>query len=419
MQHVIPAEVIEQVVGVTYRYPVLFTDRLLDPGNTTLREVCAPSGGDRRTKVLVVIDNGIVDAYPNILDQISAWFAAQGDVLELVRESMVVTGGEAVKNEHETVTAIHRAIHEAGIDRHSYVVAVGGGAVLDMAGYAAATAHRGVRLVRVPTTVLAQNDSGVGVKNSVNAFGKKNFLGTFAPPAAVINDQSFLTTLPDREWRGGISEAVKVALLKDVTFFEYIEANAEKLRHRDRDAMQWLIYRCAELHLNHIATSGDPFEFGSSRPLDFGHWSAHKLEQLSNYAWRHGEAVAIGISLDSTYTYLMGMLPEADWRRILDVFIAVGLPIYAPEFTESLAYRGDARSVLSGLDEFREHLGGQLTIMLLEGLGKGVEVNEIDEDVMVRSIARLQKEHDTRIKEDCNGHTNVGNMSPLSEAAHR
>ena len=122
--------------------------------------------------------------------------------------------------------SVHRAIHEYGIDRHAYVLAVGGGALLDMVGYAAATAHRGVRLVRVPTTVLSQNDSGIGVKNSVNAFGKKNFLGTFAPPFAVFNDFTFLTTLSDRDWRAGISEAIKVALLKDATFFAFLEEHA-------------------------------------------------------------------------------------------------------------------------------------------------------------------------------------------------
>jgi 3-dehydroquinate synthase len=160
--------------------------------------------------------------------------------------------------------------------------------------------------------------------------------------------------------------------------------------------MDWLIYRCAELHLQHIATSGDPFEFGSSRPLDFGHWSAHKLEQISDYAWRHGEAVAIGLALDSTYAWKMGMLPEADWRRILDVITAVGLPIWAPEMLQSLEYLGTSRSILAGLEEFREHLGGDLTIMLLKGLGQGVEVHEMDETVIIDSMHVLKAEHDAR-----------------------
>jgi 3-dehydroquinate synthase len=198
------------------------------------------------------------------------------------------------------------------------VLGIGGGAVLDMVGYAAATAHRGIRLIRVPTTVLAQNDSGVGVKNGINAFGKKNFLGTFAPPYAVLNDIDFLTTLDDRDWRSGIAEAVKVALIKDANFFEFITTNAKALARRDMDSMQHLVYRCAQLHLNHIANSGDPFEKGSSRPLDFGHWAAHKLEQLTHYNLRHGEAVAIGIALDTTYSYMAGMLSRSDWQQVLE-----------------------------------------------------------------------------------------------------
>jgi 3-dehydroquinate synthase len=213
----------------------------------------------------------------------------------------------------------------------------------------------------------------------------------------VINDGALIAKLPDREWRGGIAEAIKVALLKDAVFFAWIEEHASALRDRDPEAMDWLIYRCAELHLQHIATSGDPFEFGSSRPLDFGHWSAHKLEQISNYAWRHGEAVAIGIALDSTYAWKMGMLPYDEWRRILDVIVAVGLPISAPEMMESTQYRGTSASILSGLNEFREHLGGELTIMLLEGIGHGVEVHQMDEGVIIESMCVLKVEHDACI----------------------
>lgn len=193
---------------------------------------------------------------------------------------------------------------------------------------------------------------------------------------------------------------MKVALLKDPEFFSFIEDHAEALRDRDIDAMNWLIYRCAELHLDHIATSGDPFEFGSSRPLDFGHWSAHKLEQISDYAWRHGEAVAIGIALDSTYAWKQGFLAESEWRRIVDVFKAVGLPIHAPEMTASLEDQGTSQSILHGLEEFREHLGGELTIMLLNGIGQGMEVHEMDEQTIIASMRVLQAEHEaSRIKE--------------------
>src|SRR5690606_2130347 len=167
------------------------------------------------------------------------------------------------------------AINDNRICRHSFVIAIGGGAVIDMVGYAAAIAHRGVKLIRIPTTVLSQNDSAVGVKNSINIFGKKNFLGTFAPPYAIINDHFFLTTLEQRDWISGIAEAIKVALIKDDVFFADIEKNCEKLRDREMEAMQYLIYRCAEMHMQHIAKGGEPFESGSSRQLEFGHWAAH------------------------------------------------------------------------------------------------------------------------------------------------
>jgi 3-dehydroquinate synthase len=216
-------------------------------------------------------------------------------------------------------------------------------------------------------------------------------LGTFAPPYAVLNDFDFLTTLSDRDWRGGLSEALKVALLKDAAFFEFLEEHAKDLVRRDMEAMQWVIYRCAQLHLEHIATSGDPFESGSSRPLDFGHWAAHKLEQLSGYALRHGEAVAVGLALDSTYSYLTGLLSERYWRRILGLISLLGLPAYVSELDRYLRNRTDARCILRGLEEFREHLGGRLTVTLLRGIGDGIEANKLDECRIVESIALLRE----------------------------
>jgi 3-dehydroquinate synthase len=278
-------------------------------------------------------------------------------------------------------------VNAHGICRHSFVVAIGGGAVLDMAGYAAATSHRGVRLIRMPSTVLAQNDSGVGVKNGINQFGKKNFLGTFAPPFAVINDLEFLESLSDRDWRSGLAEAVKVGLIKDASFFEYLEATASSLAHRGTAAMEQTVYRCAELHLEHIS-GADPFESGSSRPLDFGHWAAHKLEQLTDYRLRHGEAVAIGIALDATYSHLVGMLSEPEWCRIVNLLLRLGFSLYVPEL--ECGGVAEDHALLQGLMEFREHLGGQLTIMLLERIGRGIEVHTMDPITIARSAAKLR-----------------------------
>jgi 3-dehydroquinate synthase len=377
---------IDQEVVVTFRYPVRFTRGLFQPANPILREVVQAEG---RARLLVVVDEGVAQAHPRLVGDVERYCAAHADALHLPAPPLVVPGGEAIKNEAGPVRQIRAAIDIHGVDRHSYVVAIGGGAVLDAAGYAAATAHRGVRLIRVPTTVLSQDDSAVGVKNGINAFGKKNFVGSFAPPHAVLNDYELLLTLQDRDWRAGIPEAVKVALLKDASFFAWIEHHAGDLADRSLAAMAHLVHRSAELHLNHIATSGDPFELGSSRPLDFGHWAAHKLEQLSHHELRHGEAVAIGIALDSTYSYLTGSLPYADWHRIVELFETLELPIWHAEMATPGS--GGRPAVLAGLEEFREHLGGRLTVMLLERIGSGFEVHELDEAVLMEASDLLRR----------------------------
>jgi 3-dehydroquinate synthase len=177
---------------------------------------------------------------------------------------------------------------------------------------------------------------------------------------------------------------LKVALIKDASFFIWIEENAQDLMERDQPAMGELIYRCAQMHLEHIA-SKDPFEMGSSRPLDFGHWAAHKLEHLSGYQIRHGEAVAIGIALDTTYSSLAGLISDNEMERVLRVIKQLGFDLYVPELS------GEA--LLLGLEEFREHLGGILTIMLLDKIGHGIEVHEMDPALILRAVEKLKNIH--------------------------
>lgn len=301
-------------------------------------------------------------------------------------ENLVVPGGERSKNDHMHVERILKAINSERICRHSFVVAIGGGAVVDMVGYAAAIAHRGVKLIRIPTTVLSQNDAAVGVKNSINIFGKKNFLGTFAPPQAIINDGNFLKTLQHRDWIAGIAEGIKVALIKDAQFFDYIAQNAKKLAGRDDESMHYLIYRCAEMHMHHIANGGDPFESGSSRPLDFGHWAAHKLEHMTHYRLRHGEAVAIGMALDLTYSKNIGLIDEKTLTSILEVMDSVGFDLTIP-----LDNDREREELLRGIQEFREHLGGELTITLISEIGKKVDVHEIDMTKMRSAIFEMNE----------------------------
>ena len=378
-------QTIHQRFQIEYQYSVFFTENLFQQNNPLLKDFFSnyKDQGFQR-KALVVVDEGFANHHPTLEQDIKSYFESQVPDIALAKDILFVPGGEASKNDPALFEKLCKAVDIYGIDRHSFVVGIGGGAVLDLVGYAAAVSHRGIKLIRIPTTVLSQNDSGVGVKNGINFHGKKNFLGTFAPAVAVFNDLTFLRSLEDRDWRGGISEAIKVALIKDAGFFTWMEENATKLVNRDEDAMAYLIHRCAEMHTDHIA-GGDPFEFGSSRPLDFGHWAAHKLEYLTNFEVRHGEAVAIGIALDCVYAVQIGMLAESDLYRILDLLTKLGFDLYHPKLAEN-----DKINLRNGLQEFREHLGGRLTIMLLEKIGKGVEVHELDADIIAKSVDYLE-----------------------------
>lgn len=379
---------LQQSFDIKFEYRVHFTSGLFDISNTVLKNFLK----DHKIKgiaqkILFVVDEGVINAHPDLLDNINAYFNTFS-AIQLAGKIIVIPGGERAKNDVSFLLRIVDAVNEFGIDRHSYLAAIGGGSLLDLAGFAAAISHRGIKHIRIPTTVLSQNDSGVGVKNGINYKGKKNFLGSFSPPVAVFNDDRFLTTLTDRDWRSGVSEAVKVALIKDADFFVWLEEHSLQLSHRDLNSMKYLIRRCADLHMEHIR-SGDPFETGSSRPLDFGHWSAHKLEQLTNFEVFHGEAVAMGIALDSMYSGLIGNLTEIEVTRIISLLQNLGF-----EITHPLMEVNEEKSpVLLGLQEFREHLGGRLTITLLTAIGKGKEVHEIDWKLVKEASFKLKRFH--------------------------
>lgn len=383
---------IKKTIQVGYDLRVFFTEHAFDAGNVVLKQVMAGEEPGQIKKGLVVLDESLAQAQPALAQQIERYFAVHADSVKLVCPPLVIEGGERTKNSAFHVSEIQSQIDRYHIDRHSYVIAVGGGALLDMAGFAAATAHRGIRHIRIPSTTLSQADSGVGVKNGINAFGKKNFIGTFTPPFAVINDFQLLTSLSPRDKRAGYVEAVKVALIRDKKFFEALEKDAAALREFEPDATRQVIRRCAELHLEHIATSGDPFEFGAARPLDFGHWSAHKLEQLSEYQVRHGEAVAIGIALDVVYSRMAGLLDAASAARALRLLEVLGFELFASELLH--VNSRNALLVLDGLEEFREHLGGELTITLLKEIGKGFEVHEMNLPKVVEAIYELKERHE-------------------------
>jgi 3-dehydroquinate synthase len=382
-----PSQLHEQRFSVDFEYPVVFCRGALSAAEPTLAWCISRREPERRHPVFAVLDAGLVAARPALAQEVERYVAAYAQQLELVAAPLTVPGGEAVKNDPALIADLLARLAEARLDKQGTLLIIGGGAVLDAAGYAGSTTHRGVRVVRMPTTVLSQNDAGVGVKTSVNAFGAKNFLGTFAPPFAVVNDIELLATLPLRDVRAGLAEAVKVALIRDVSFFDWLEQNAPALREGDRALLEVAVRRCAELHLRHIATGGDPFERGSARPLDYGHWAAHKLETLTHHGLRHGEAVSIGMALDACYAVAKGMLAPAAQNRLFNLLTALGLPTFDP----MLVAEAQGKSIiLEGLREFREHLGGALCVTLLTDIGSGIEVRDMDPELIRSSIAWLQ-----------------------------
>lgn len=377
---------------VRYDYPVVFTDHLFAPLNPCLhRQLTAQHSGP--VTVLVFADEQLLLSTPHLLEEIDSYFAAYPD-LHLQAAPIALPAGELSKHA-QVLERLYSDMLQHGLDRHCYVLALGGGAVLDAVGYACATFHRGIRLIRIPSTVLAQNDAGIGVKNGINAFGQKNLLGAFYPATAVLNDFQLLTSLTRRDQIAGLAEAVKVALIKDRAFFEWMEQHADALAHFDHAASRYAIRRCAELHLHHITGAGDPFERGNGRPLDYGHWAAHKLENLSHHRLRHGEAVAVGMALDGVYANALELLGDADIERIMQLLLTLGFNLCPPE----LALRdAQGRSpVLLGLEEFRQHLGGQLSIPMLCRIGESVDLHEIDNAKMEAALQRLLSRSDAAL----------------------
>ena len=365
---------------VPFRHRVRFTHDVLGEDADILLDCLEPR--HQRVRVMAVVDAGIAAGVPGLRQKIDAFFTRHNDRLELVADLFELEGGEDCKNTPGVVDDLLARFNQLDLDRRNYVLVIGGGAVLDAVGYAAAVAHRGIRLVRLPTTTLAQDDSGIGVKNAVNLFDKKNWKGTFAVPWAVINDAALVSTLPDRDFRNGFSEAVKVSLLKDAEFFDDLCRDAKAIADRQMGPALEAIRRSAMWHLRHITEGGDPFEMLEARPLDFGHWSAHKLEAMTNFELRHGEAVAIGLAIDCLYSRTMFGFEDAD--RVIRCFQDLQLPLNHPALSRT-------EELMDGLEEFRQHLGGRLTITMVEAPGRPLDVHQIDSGVMLDSIRELQR----------------------------
>jgi 3-dehydroquinate synthase len=371
---------IDAAFAVPFVHRLRFTDDVLGADRQVLADMLKPSeGGPARVQFWA--DQHVLEAQPGLKERLKDF----ADAFEHIRRAgnvQVVPGGEEIKNDIHILERMLKVFNAANLDRRSYVVVIGGGAVLDAVGFATAIAHRGLRLVRLPTTTLGQADSGVGVKNGVNLFHKKNWLGSFATPWAVINDAKLLETLSHRDWICGFAEAVKVSLLKDADWFDHLCRDAKAIGRRDPAAALPAIRTSAQWHLKHITEGGDPFEMLEARPLDYGHWSAHKLEAMSEFSLRHGEAVAIGVAIDTIYSSHKFGFPRRDAARVLRCLCDLGFSLDCPELR-------NVETLFAGLEEFRQHLGGRLTLTMLHAIGRPFEVHEVDRATMRKAIEQV------------------------------
>ena len=369
--------------AVPFTHRLRFTNDVLGSDEKVLIDLLESSDG-QPARVQFWMDRNLANANPEIELKLKQLSGSHPDRIKRVGNIQFVPGGEEIKNDIQVLEKMLKVFNVSDLDRRSYIVVIGGGAVLDTVGFAAGIAHRGIRLIRLPTTTLAQADSGLGVKNGVNLFRKKNWLGTFAVPWGVINDAEMLGTLSNRDFIAGFSEAVKVSLLKDTRFFNSLCRSAALIAERQVESSLDAIRQSAQLHLDHITQGGDPFEMLEARPLDFGHWSAHKLESMSDFVLRHGEAVAIGVAIDTVYSSLALGLPNSDADRILRCLSDLGFSLTDPALH-------DVELLFDGLEEFRQHLGGRLTLTMLPKIGEPVEVHQINRELMVESITKVRR----------------------------
>ena len=323
-----------------------------------------------RSRRYVVVTNDVVG--PLYFERVAQFFSIKGAAVEQV----IIPDGERFKTQ-ETLTSIYDQLIERRVDRSTTIVALGGGVVGDVAGFAAATYQRGVPLVQIPTTLLSQVDSSVGGKTAINHPAGKNMIGSFYQPQAVIIDLEMLQSLPEREFQAGLAEVVKYGAIMDAAFFVWLEQNVTLLMKRDFDALGYAVERCCTSKARIV--EDDETESGSRALLNFGHTFGHAIEAGLGYGkWLHGEAVAVGMLLASRLSVLMGSLTQSDWDRIERLLSSIGLPIDAPDL-------GRERYLeLMGYD--KKVLDGKLRLILLKSLGAAYVTGDFPRDLLVEVL---------------------------------
>ncbi len=293
------------------------------------------------------------------------------------QQAVILPDGEEYKN-LETLNTIFDALLERRFNRRCTLVALGGGVVGDITGFAAACYQRGVDFIQIPTTLLAQVDSSVGGKTGVNHPLGKNMIGAFHQPNCVLADTDTLNTLDERQLAAGIAEVIKYGLIRDAAFFEWLEKNMARLNARDPEALVFAIERSCRNKAEVVAE--DEREAGSRALLNLGHTFGHAIETGTGYGvWLHGEAVAVGMLLAARLSALQGWLDEADVARIEALLLAAHLPVKAPG-------EMDADRFLELMAVDKKVLDGGLRLVLLRGIGQAVVTPEFDAGLLRRVL---------------------------------
>lgn len=297
-------------------YPIHIGNNLLEQANLILPHLL-------QKRVAIISNTTVAPLYMNKL-----CVALERHGVEFV--PIILPDGESYKT-WETLNQIYDALLTHRCERHTTIIALGGGVVGDLAGFAAASFLRGVPFIQIPTTLLAQVDSSVGGKTGINHPQGKNMIGAFYQPRLVLADSSTLNTLPDRELRAGIAEIIKYGLIRDLSFFEWLERNMARLLVRDPRVLQEAIRRSCDNKAKIVAA--DEKESGVRALLNLGHTFGHAIENGMGYGvWLHGEAVAVGIIMAAELSRRMRLISEADVMRIRKIFVRTGLPVNAPKF---------------------------------------------------------------------------------------
>lgn len=287
---------------------------------------------------------------------------------------VILPDGEQFKT-WETLNLIFDALLGSRSERGTTLIALGGGVIGDMGGFAAACYQRGMPFIQVPTTLLSQVDSSVGGKTAINHPLGKNMIGAFYQPKLVLADISTLDTLPNRELKAGLAEVIKYGLIRDLDFFVWLEDNLEKLLARDAASLTYAIHRCCANKAEIVAA--DEKEIGERALLNLGHTFGHAIETGMGYGqWLHGEAVAAGTLIAAELSFNLGWLDAVSVKRIEQIFVRAGLPVFAPKL-------GVAR-YLELMSHDKKVQDGKLRLVLLRGIGKGV-VSELSDDAQIRA----------------------------------